>query len=200
MDWVGLTGGIASGKSTVANLFRKEGIPVVDADELARAALSPGTDCYQKVVSHFGTAALDADGVLDRRKLGDLVFSNPDELRFLESQIHPFVQEQAVAARGRFRNEGHLFAVYDVPLLFEKKLESQFDRILVVGCSQNTQIERLKTRSHLTEEQARLRLQNQLDLEFKMAHATDLIWNEGSLPDLELQVKNLIQKYRGRPS
>jgi dephospho-CoA kinase len=196
MLWVGLTGGIASGKSTVSKLFKKSGIPVVDADELARRAVEKGTEPYQKVLSHFGPGVLSPDGSLDRRKLGAMVFSNPAELSFLESVIHPFVQEQVRESKKIFEGQGHSFAAYDVPLLFEKSLESQFDRIVVVGCTRQTQLDRMIRRDGLSREEALQRLSNQLDLEAKMKKASDVIWNEGTLQELELQVQNLIQKLR----
>lgn len=196
MWWVGLTGGIASGKSTVAKLFKKAGVPVADADELARLALAPGSPGLEKVLSYFGTGVLDHGGNLDRRSLGSIVFGSPEKLLYLESLIHPWVQEQVARLQARFASEGHPFAIYDVPLLFEKNREMQFDRIIVVGCSLATQLERLQQRNRFTIEEAEQRVQNQLPLEEKMRKATDVIWNEGNLEELELQVQSLIQKFR----
>lgn len=195
MLWIGLTGGIGSGKSTVAGLFKKAGVPVADADELARLALGPGSEASQKVLSHFGPGVLGDDQGIDRRKLGALVFQNPAELRYLESLIHPVVQKKTRELRERFESEGHAFAIYDVPLLFEKNLNAQFDRVLVVGCRQETQLKRLALRSGLSQAEALQRIQNQMNLDEKMKKADDTIWNEAGLDQLEIQVESLIQKF-----
>lgn len=201
MLWVGLTGGIGSGKSTVSGILKKAGIPTVDADALARLALGPGSPGETEVLSHFGAENIRAaDGTIDRKKLGALVFENPKELLWLESVVHPLVQEQTRLARSRFEKAGHPMAFYDVPLLFEKNLRAQFDRVVVVGCSLETQVRRLAARNSLNEEESLLRIRAQMDLKEKMQQADDVIWNEGSLYELELQVQQLIQKLKALSS
>ncbi|MFN7729996.1 MAG: dephospho-CoA kinase [Bdellovibrio sp.] len=200
MMWIGLTGGLASGKSTVSNLLKRQSIPVIDADELAHQALRPGTGPYQKVLSHFGKSILAGDQSIDRKKLGALVFNQKDELVFLESVIHPYVQEQVLIHREQALARGHGIAVYDVPLLFEKNLMSQFDRILVVGAKEQTQIQRVLKRNQWSREEAIARLRNQLPIEDKIARAHDVIWNEGTLQELELQTMQWLQKMRSMSS
>ena len=194
--WIGLTGGLASGKSTVSNLLKRQGVPVIDADEIAHQALRPGTGPYQKVLSHFGKTILAADQSIDRKKLGALVFNQKDELLYLESVIHPYVQEQVLIHKEQALARGHGIAVYDVPLLFEKNLMPQFDRIVVVGTKEETQIQRVLKRNQWSREEALARLRNQLPIEDKIARADDVIWNEGSLEELELQTNQWLQKIR----
>lgn len=196
MFWIGLTGGIASGKSTVSGFLKKSGIPVVDADELARRAVEKGSEALEKIRSHFGAEVLGPDGSLDRGRLGAIVFGDRERLRELESLIHPEVRRMASEARDRLGAAGYDLAVYDVPLLFEKNMRDQFDRVVVVGCSRETQISRLMKRNGLDRSGAEARVASQLDLDVKIKGATDVIWNEGTLPELELQVENLVQKLR----
>ncbi len=196
MLWVGLTGGLASGKSTVSRLLKKQGVPVIDADELAHLALQPGQEPYEKAVSHFGSEILQTDQKIDRKKLAARVFNHPEQLRFLESVVHPFVQAQVAVLRKQAESQGHVVAVYDVPLLFEKNLEKQFDLTLTVGSSEETQIRRVMARNGFTREEALARLRNQLPIAEKIKRSHDSIWNEGSLEELELQVSNWLQKIR----
>ena len=200
MLWIGLTGGIAAGKSLASSLLRKQGIPVIDADELAKQAVQPGTSAYRQILSHFGPDFLREDQSLDRGRLGDVVFRDPNELRFLESVIHPFVQKEVGLIRSNLEAAGQAFAVYDVPLLFEKNLQDQFDRIVVVGCSIEHQINRLHSRNRLSRDQALERIRSQMDLKSKMEKADDVLWNEGSPTELELQVNLLVQKLRNESS
>ena len=133
---------------------------------------------------------------MDRKALGARVFGHPEELQFLENLIHPWVKQQASELRLAFAAEGHLFAVYDLPLLYEKQQEQNFDRVVVVGCSRAVQLERLMQRNGLTLAEAEVRLQSQLPLQEKIPKATDCLWNEGSVEALGLQVTQLIQKLR----
>ena len=195
MKWVGLTGGIASGKSTVSNLIREFGIPVVCADTLSRQATELNSPSYQQIVQHFGHDILADDLSIDRKKLGKIAFANPAELRFIENVVHPVIRASAIAARTKLELEGCELAVYDVPLLFEMKLESQFDNIIVVYCSREIQIERLAKRNGFTKAEALQRLNQQVSTEYALSKATHRIKNDGSLEWLEEQARRIIGSF-----
>ncbi len=182
--WIGLTGGIASGKSSVARELRRQGFAVVDADELARRAVLPGSPALTEIASTFGPDFVKPDQGLDRKKLADLVFAEPEQLRKLEAILHPRIRELMQAERLRLQASGQRLAFYDVPLLFEKNLENDFDTVLVVVCPEPEQLRRLMVRDSLTVEQARLRLKNQLPLAEKARRAQFVIDN--SLPESAL--------------
>lgn len=188
MKWVGLTGGIASGKTTVANLFRERGIPVIDADQLAHSALLKNKD---KIISYFGPEIVDENDELDRRKLGEKVFANPKLLKKLESIIHPYVLNKVAEKRRLFEVSGQSLVIYDVPLLFEKDLQDQFDEVIVVYVPEQTSKERLMLRNGLTEKEADDRLANQINIEKKKELADVVFSNEGDKDDL----KNLVTEY-----
>lgn len=191
MKWVGLTGGMGSGKSSVTKLFRKHGIPVVDADALARDVVAKGSLGLAEVVQRFGPGVLTVQGELDRRALGSLVFGKSDALLDLENILHPLIQAKVQQARDEFERLGVPVALYDVPLLFEKNLEDQFDYILVVWVPIELQIERVMARDALTREEVHLRLKNQLPLDEKKHRADFVIDNSGNFGALEICVMNL---------
>jgi dephospho-CoA kinase len=189
MKWIGLTGGIASGKSTVAAIIEKNGIPVVNADHVAHQALDPGSTVYPKILQVFGAGVVHGDGQIDRNKLGALVFKDSKLREELEQLVHPFVKKRVSEIRKKLASDGHEMAVYDVPLLFEKNMDKDFDRILLVYCDPETQIQRLMARNSLTRDQAVLRLYSQIPLEQKKARAHDIIENTKTLIDLEIAVQ-----------
>ena len=192
MLWIGLTGGIASGKSTVSALLRARGFAVVDADHLARLAIAPGSPGFNELTREFGTEVLNPDGTLDRKKLGALVFANPSRLAKLESIIHPRVRALATEKRAALEASGARAAFYDVPLLFEKKMEQLFDRVVVVSCRPETQLKRLLERDRLKPHEAEQRLRAQLPMSEKTSRADLIVENEGTLEDLERAVERLI--------
>lgn len=194
MKWIGLTGGIASGKSTVSSILRRHGISVIDADAIARKVVEPGQSGLEQVVSHFGAGVLGPDGGLDRKKLGRLVFGHPAELLRLEAILHPLVQAEVLRQRQDCEKRGEPFAFYDVPLLFEKKLESQFDAVVVVSSSEAAQISRMKNRDKLSEGEIANRLSSQVPLAHKAGRATWVLENDGSLEDLEKATLDLLKK------
>lgn len=195
MIWFGLTGGIACGKSTVSELLRKSSIPVVDADQIAKQVVLPGTKGLAQVVSDFGPEVVDADGVLNRKKLGDKVFGNAQATKKLESILHPIIRAEVARQKQELLGKGHQFAVYDVPLLFETKSEVNFDAVVVVTTTQDLQIQRMKDRG-LNLQEIEKRLSSQLDLQFKVARADYVIENIGTYKDLELKVQKLIDWMR----
>lgn len=194
MKWIGLTGGIACGKSAVATHLRAKGWSVVDADVLAHKALSPGTSSYTNVVSFFGPQILSADKSIDRKSLGAIVFNDKAKLLKLEEFIHPWVQEQTRTHREQFQKAGEKMAFYDVPLLFEKNLHSQFDDVIVVACDEKIQIERLKKRNGFNEEEARRRIAAQMPLMEKVKRTSHVIYNNGTLAELHAAIDNVVAR------
>ena len=188
MQWIGLTGGVATGKSTVAQILRAQGCSVVDADQLARQAIVKESEGFKQVVKVFGPEVLNSEGDLDRSWLGKVVFSDPKLREKLEEIIHPIVRQLALAEKIRLESEGLDRAFYDIPLLFEKNLEALFDQVLLVYSPEEIQIERMKTRDGFSEKEARQRLAVQVPIEEKKKRADTVIENTGSLEDLEHSV------------
>ncbi len=196
MFWVGLTGGIASGKSTVAKIIASLGITVIDADRLAHEAMAINSDGAQAVRAAFGTDVFASDGTVDRVKLGALVFgdkSGRDRLK-LEAILHPEVRKVASRERSRLAAEGAAMAVYEVPLLFEKNLEANFDFIVTVAVSPKTQLERLMKRSDFTKEAAQERIAAQLPQDLKIRAANFVIWNDGDEKNLRIQTGKVVKE------
>ncbi len=187
MKLVGLTGGIASGKSTVSALFRARGAAVVDADEIAREVVSPGRPALAQIAARFPGVLLP-DGTLDRAKLGERVFADPHERRVLNELIHPRIQQAFLERTEALRARGEKVALYDAPLLIENNLQAAMEAVIVVSAPAALQRARLMQRNGLTEAQADARIASQLPLEEKLKHATWVIENHGSLSDLEAQV------------
>jgi dephospho-CoA kinase len=192
LKWIGLTGGIASGKTTVANGLRSRGYAVVDADDLARRAVEPGSQGLKQVVQAFGRDVLRADGSLDRPKLGQLIFSHPDLRQKLEAIIHPEVRRLSALERTRLEREGKAIAFYDVPLLFEKKMEAMFDAVIVVSTSEALQKKWLASRNKLTAAEVEARMSAQLPLRDKAGKAHYVIKNEGTLKELDSEIERVL--------
>ncbi len=190
---VALTGGIASGKSVVSAVFAELGAAVVDTDVIARQVVQPGQPALDAIRQRFGDAVFDAEGRLDRAALRQRVFSDSEARRDLEAILHPRIgaetRRQALAAAGPY-----LLIV--VPLLVGSPLLEFVDRVLVVDCSEETQLARLLERDAESEEQARRMLAAQASREQRLAIADDIIRNDGSLDDLQRQVLNLDRRYR----
>jgi len=193
MLWIGLTGSIGSGKSTVSELLKKRGVPVVDADQLAREVVHPGTPGEAEVLKTFGTEVVGSDGHLDRKKMAALVFSEPLKLKQLESIIHPLVQQENRRLRNELTKSGHKMAFYDVPLLFEKKLEAQFDELVVVYADLEVCIQRVMSRNKWTRAEVEARIRNQLAVEEKIKKAHWTLNNNGTRDELDRSVEKLLQ-------
>ncbi len=189
--WIGLTGGIATGKSTVARLLKGLGHPVIDADIIAHTALVQGSPVHDKIVHVFGSEILNGT-TIDRTKLGRIVFRDKKKLNQLEEIVHPYVQEQVRHQRQRLSGKKYVWAFYDVPLLFEKNLEDQFDAIIVVAASKEMQIERLQRRSHLGDQEIQDRLKSQIPIEEKVKKTKFVLWNNDSEKTLESDLKALL--------
>jgi dephospho-CoA kinase len=189
---IGLTGGIASGKSTAAARFLELGVPVIDADEAARAVVARGEPGYAQVVERFGRGILAADGELDRRALRDQVFADTAARQDLEALLHPLIradmQRREQAALGPY-------VVLAIPLLVEAGRRDQLDRILVVDAGEAAQLQRLMRRDGSTESQARAILAAQASRNERLRVADDVLGNTGSVPELRAAVERLHQRY-----
>lgn len=176
MILVGLTGGVATGKSTVAGMFQRCGALVIDADALAHAVVEPGKPAWRAIVKTFGKTVLNPDRTLNRQALGAIVFRNRAKLRRLEQIIHPRVaREQTRLARQAARHNPKTVVIYDVPLLFEAGIDKRVDTIIVVTADRETQIARLKKRNGFTRAEAIRRIRSQLPLRNKAAAADYLL-------------------------
>jgi dephospho-CoA kinase len=175
----GLTGGIASGKSTVAAMFTALGAPVIDADLLARRVVEPGQPALAEIAAKFGPEVLAADGTLARGVLGELVFADPDARRALEAITHPRIAALGRAAMALHRSDGHAVCIYEAALIVEKRLHETMDGLVVVSTPEEIQLERLLARDALDPVAARRRLAAQLPLAAKIAEADWVIDNGG---------------------
>ena len=184
MKLIGLTGGIASGKSTVGRLLRDAGVPVIDADVLARDAVAPGSDGLAAIRARFGDDVLAADGSLDRKALGTIVFGDDDARRGLNAIVHPEVARLAAERLEALREGGAAVAVYEVPLLFENGLDAMMDATILVACPDDVQVRRVMMRDGLDEAGARARIAAQMPLAEKRRRARVVIENDGTLDDL----------------
>ncbi|EKO3866796.1 dephospho-CoA kinase [Vibrio harveyi] len=190
---IGLTGGIASGKTTVANLFKQQfKIDIVDADIVAREVVEPGTPGLNAIIEHFGTDIVRADQTLDRAKLREKIFSNPEEKAWVNGLLHPMIREKMIEDLEQVTSD---YALLVVPLLVENKLDSLCDRVLVVDVDPQTQISRTVKRDNVSEEQAKAILASQASREQRLALADDVVKNNPDDPDLLLQITDLHEKY-----
>jgi len=189
---IGLTGGIACGKSTVANLFAALGITIVDTDLLAREVVAPGSPLLGEIGRHFGPAVLQKDGRLDRTALRARVFENPAERQWLEHLTHPAIRELTDA---RCESATGPYVMVAIPLLVETAGANRFDRVLVVDCDPELQLARLQARDGTTREQAARMLAAQATREQRLAVADDVIQNNGDIAALRDQVEKLHRQY-----
>ncbi|MCC6139245.1 MAG: dephospho-CoA kinase [Nitrospira sp.] len=197
MILVGLTGGIATGKSTVAGMFTRCGATVIDADALARTVVEPGKPAWREIVNVFGKTVLHSDRTLNRQALGKKVFGHPAKLRRLETIIHPRVaREQIRLTKQAARKDPRAIVIYDVPLLFEAGIDTRVDTILVVTANRETQISRLRKRNGLTRADALRRIRSQMPLAKKRTHADYVLDGTLPLPQLRTQVRSLYRSLR----
>jgi dephospho-CoA kinase len=189
---VGLTGGIASGKSTAAKFFGALGVPIIDTDQLARDVVEPGQPPLERLVERFGRSILTEDGHLDRPALRNIVFSDPKARADLEALTHPAI---GAAVEARSATAGGPYQVLVIPLLVEKNLGSQLDRVLVVDCSEDLQIRRLQARDGSTLDQARAILNVQASRSARLKAANDVVTNEGDMGSLRDQIATLHSTY-----
>lgn len=195
MILVGLTGGVATGKSTVAHMFARCGAVVIDADALAHQVVEPGKPAWRAIIKTFGKTVLNPDRTLNRQALGAMVFRNRSKLRRLEQIIHPRVaREQTRRTRQAARNNPKAVVMYDVPLLFEAGIDKRVDQVIVVTADRETQIARLKKRNGFTRAEAIRRIRSQLPLKRKAAAADYLLDGTTPRPHLFTAVKRLYRE------
>jgi len=187
-----LTGGIASGKTAVSDLFSELGVPVIDTDVIARQVVQAGSPALNQVAVEFGPDFLDSDGNLDRRKMREAIFSDPEMKIRLEKILHPAI---AAEARRQVSNRPEPWCLLVVPLLAESGRYNWINRVLVVDVSESVQIERVMVRDHISREQAEAILSAQAGRKERLALADDVIENSGSLEDLKPRVDFLYEKY-----
>jgi dephospho-CoA kinase len=202
MKWIGLTGGIASGKSTVSKMLKDHAIAVVDADEIAKSVVQKGSPGLKSIVTRFGNDVLLSDGQLDRKKISELVFGDHESLRDLESITHPLIRAEVLRQRTALEHQNLKLAIYDIPLLFETKSEDQFDAIILVSCSVEQQKTRLRQRSELAglpldESQIQKRIASQISIADKEQKADFVIRNDLDQKHLASEVARLIQWLNG---
>lgn len=196
---IGLTGGIATGKSYVGRRLREAGVPLIDADVIAREVVRRGTPGLAAVVTRFGREILTPDGRLDRSRLGGIVFRDEAARRDLEAIVHPAVRRAIDAFFGELPAETP-FAVADIPLLFEAGRARDFDKVIVVACAPHTQTKRVMVRDGLSREDAKRRVGAQLPIEDKARHADYVIRTDGTHAETDVQILSLLRQLRGEPS
>ncbi|MGD6816820.1 dephospho-CoA kinase [Metabacillus sp. 113a] len=192
---IGLTGGIASGKSTISAYLKKLGYPIVDADIIAKEAVGPGMPAYKGILEVFGETVLHADGAINREKLGSLIFRDREKRGQLNAIVHPEVRKEMLRQRDQFLEEGHKAVILDIPLLFESKLAHYADKSLLVYVSPEVQLERLMNRNGYSQAEARQRINSQMPLEEKRALADETIDNNGRMENSFYQLDEILRKW-----
>jgi dephospho-CoA kinase len=192
MHVIGLTGGVGSGKTTVANLFAEYGTPIIDADRIARELVEPGQPALQRVVQDFGDEILNSDGTLNRKQLRELIFHDSGRRKQLEAMLHPLIRENMLQ---QLESLSAPYAILVVPLLVDTGNWEMMDRILVVDTEEDLQIERVMERDSVSQEHAESIVDIQVSRQERLAAADDVIENTGSIEDLKTQVKRLHEFY-----
>lgn len=194
LKWIGLTGGIATGKTAAKKLLEALGYKVVDADIIARLVVDPAHEGYKLVVSHFGSSIISPEGAINRAALADIIFKSEEQKLKLEALLHPLIQAEVQKQKLLHQQSGQQLCFYDVPLLFEKKLKPQFDFTVLVWCDLETQKARLKSRNNLSDQQVDDRLRAQMPLSEKLPLADFCVDNSTTLNNLDLQLRSLVKK------
>jgi len=187
---VGLTGGIGSGKSTVANLFKKLGVNVIDADQVARELTTPGTSQYQDIINYFGQSIITVSQDIDRKKIGEIVFSDRQKLEFLEQLLHPPIQK-IIHERTYNVSTGTTYCVLESPLLIENKQYKEMDLVIVITCNTVEKIRRLVQNRNTNKETIKRIIGNQFSDQDRIKYADYIICNEGTLEKLKDEVITL---------
>lgn len=189
---VALSGGIASGKSTIANLFAHLGVPIIDADVIARQVVEIGTDAYKVIVKHFSQEILLPNNEIDRSQLREIIFNNDHERLWLNNLLHPIIQEQTQI---QIAQQTAAYVIWVVPLLVENNLHNLADRVLMVDTPEQLQLERLIQRDNIDESLAKKMISSQISSQKRLTYADDIIVNNGDLTSLTAQVNKLHQQY-----
>jgi len=190
---IGLTGGIASGKSVASDYFASLGVPVIDTDLISRELVQPGSAGLQRIIETFGESVLDTHGVLDRARLRKIVFASDNKRTQLEDILHPLIRDRVGKLITEIVNAP--YAIIVIPLLFETRYPVPVDRVLVIDADENRQLERLLKRDDISLEQARAMLRAQASREERIRRADDVVVNDGSLEALQAQLLDLHQEY-----
>ena len=193
---IGLTGSIATGKSTVSLMFEDFDIPVIDADKLAREVVNPGEEAYQLVVDTFGETILLEDKTLDRKLLGEIIFTDEAKRQQLNGIVHPAIRKKMIERRDALIAGGAAFVVLDIPLLFESKLKHFVDKIIVVYVDEEIQLQRLMARNDYTEEEALQRIRSQMPVKEKAQLADAIINNNGSKHETFKQLEKIVSDWK----
>ena len=191
---IGLTGGIASGKSTISSILKAVGWPVIDADLIARQIVMPDSKGLEQIVNRFGPQMLNSDGTLDRKKLGKTVFDDPKKLSDLDKIEHPLIQEAIDSQLDEFKKQHLPVVVLDVPLLFETGMDEECDLTVLAVVDQATQLKRLMKRDQISKMDAVKRISSQMSLKEKMQRADVIIDNNGTLEQTRSQVAELVDR------
>ncbi|MEH7391669.1 dephospho-CoA kinase [Bacillus sp. JJ1474] len=192
---VGLTGGIASGKSTVSSILIEKGALVIDADVEARLAVENGEEAYNEIIAYFGDQVLLEDGSIDRGKLGSIIFHDEQQRQKLNSIVHPAVRKRMLLKKDNAIADGEKLVILDIPLLFESKLTYMVDKTILVFVDEDVQLERLMNRNHLTKEEAMARINSQMPLKDKVQLADEVINNNGTIAETEQQLIEILKKW-----
>ncbi|MFP4597680.1 MAG: dephospho-CoA kinase [Persicimonas sp.] len=188
---VGLTGGIASGKSTVAAMLEDLGTPVIDADQIAREVVEPGEPALEEIREAFGEEVIDEDGALDRPALGEVVFGDANARKRLEAITHPRIGQRMMERANELREADHRWVVYDAALIVENGMHRWLDSLIVVAADPEVQLDRLLARDDISAEQAQSRIDSQMPLEDKITVADYVVDNNGTLEDTRRQVEDI---------
>ncbi|MBX4133098.1 dephospho-CoA kinase [Frischella sp. Ac48] len=189
---VALTGGIASGKTTIANLFAQLGVPIIDADMIARQVVKPDTPAYQHIVAHFGQHIVLPSRELNRAKLRNIIFNYPEQRSWLNQYLHPIIQSETQQQIMQFHTP---YVIWVVPLLIENQWHKYADRILIIETSQQVQLERLQKRDKIDKNLAKNMISSQITSEDRRRYADDIIINDDQTADLSQQVTQLHKQY-----
>lgn len=196
---IGLTGSIASGKSTISHLLEDKGYHIIDADLVARKVVEPGTSTLVEITKQFGNEVLHPDGTLNREVLGTIIFHNPAKRKQLNDLMHPAIREEMLAQRDDFKKQGIETIIMDIPLLFESRLQHFVEKILVVSVTEDIQLERLIKRNSLSIEEAKVRIQSQLPVSEKEKAADAVIYNNGSIEESKIQLERILEEWNVAP-
>lgn len=187
---LGLTGGIASGKSTVSHYLKELGYPVIDADLIAREVMEPDKPAYHKVIDFFGPEIVNKDQSINRKRVGEIVFSDPEKLKMLNEMVHSEIFSEIMKRKTELIEAGHPLIVLDIPLLYETGYDEEVDCVMVIYIDSAIQLNRLKKRDELTDEEAIKRIESQESLEMKKDKADVVINNNGTIEQTMDQIDN----------
>ncbi|OZM57942.1 dephospho-CoA kinase [Lottiidibacillus patelloidae] len=189
---IGITGGIASGKSTVTGMLRNRGYAIIDADIVAREVVEPGEEAYNLIVNHFGRKIIGENSFLDRQLLGEIIFNDQKEREVLNSIVHPAVRLRMNDKKDMYISEGRNTVIFDIPLLFESKLQYLVEKTILVYVNAETQLQRLMKRNEFSEQEAVARIRSQMPLDDKRPLADIIINNNGTVGETEEQLEKII--------